>query len=1214
MREWDPPLSMPPVQGQMWVGCREKGSTRVLIDELRIQDTAAEEVTVPTEPYPSPTAVAPATSGGPWATLPCYRTAAAPKLDGRVDDPLWKQVPWIGGFKKMAAGGLFAAVPTRFALAYDDQALYLAAVCSEPNMAGLKAQNTARDSATYTDDALEFFLDPLRRTNPYFQMVFNTTGGQYDGKGFDASWNGYWKDYTAKGDRQWTAEMVLPFASVGVSPAEGQVWGFNLARDRYAGGGADLSSWSPITGFHDPRSFGGLKFEGAPPAQVAAPEATLNADYIKESLALVKSNTALWERQTARLSRQLGSRSVPAELRARLKAAAEAVGALRQTGPSLPALDAARVSMLTLSADMDQLVAEMQQNVPVGPLKPPVDLRLGVNHRGDLWYFVGETVVFAVDGKSGIIAGVWERTRGRRLVAASADHYWAETLASTAEADELDDTVSKTSEKSGRLTLTCANPDLAGVTLVKEYWLRPEGTMLARRVTVSGKPAEKTLFRASSRTYFDEDFRRGAYYQRLMHPAITGDSIKPATDITQKIPEPGFMGQSVDGSAQMCASNLQAGLGVGQFLLKVNDRYIYPPRNLQMSYWTPWGWEMSWLAGFLKPQPFSAETEYMLYPGDHFNFHQRYLELPEWKALIASWQIQPWVEKTRMVTMGYVGWGNMPPPGGALAPYMERLARIPAVLERPDEKMLYLQQQPGDNWGEWPAADGEKCRNREPNTDKFKSEIPAEVVRSGIQRLHEMNIPQYRFGFYQFPIDVSPGTPPVEKGWYIVTKEGKPARGWYDPAFNTYITDCSPGWIDYTVKAVARELDYYKTDFIYFDYPYPSLYADWKGEGRVVQTYDWMDFYRRIHEECAKRGAGFFFNSGAGAPFADAGIFEGIPSPETYLNAGYLTRWQNLFSDPMLMMKLYEPPGFASHVWSWQYFWSDPKRDNGREVTNYSLLFGMRISAAGNSEWDDQLKAFTPPGGQPDWLANARSIDAWQRAAFELAPSRIVDVGLSPCWWRDKTEIEAYALQMGPAHVLTCLNHYPDARPVTLTARRDRLGLQPGKRTFIWNFNVRPLTSIVRQPDPPPANWDRLCLEIACHSAIQDQAERISVDLGNLPPQLVRLAAVTQVPGFLVSAYGQDTQFLLPHNLDCTVDGTADEAARTVRLTVKADKPCEVLAWWPQVWGKAAVALTGAEPKTYEVPAEQMVTYGAERFVRISLTAGESAVVVSGGK
>ena len=76
------------------------------------------------------------------------------------------------------------------------------------------------------------------------------------------------------------------------------------------------------------------------------------------------------------------------------------------------------------------------------------------------------------------------------------------------------------------------------------------------------------------------------------------------------------------------------------------------------------------------------------------------------------------------------------------------------------------------------------------------------------------------------------------------------------------------------------------------------------------------------------------------------------------------------------------------------------------------------------------------------------------------------------------------------------------------------------------------------------------------------------------------------------------------------MNGSADEAAQTVRLTVQADKPCEVLAWWPEAWGQATVEIKGAEAKSYDVPPEKLVTYGAERFARIPLPAGESVVAV----
>jgi len=267
----------------------------------------------------------------------------------------------------------------------------------------------------------------------------------------------------------------------------------------------------------------------------------------------------------------------------------------------------------------------------------------------------------------------------------------------------------------------------------------------------------------------------------------------------------------------------------------------------------------------------------------------------------------------------------------------------------------------------------------------------------------------------------------------------------------------------------------------------------------------------------------------------------------------------------------------------------------------------MRTSAAGNSEFGDQLKTFTPPGGKPGWLANGRGIDMYSRAGMELAPSRIVDVELSHRWWREDTKLEAYALRLGPAHVLTCLSHYTEPRPVTLSAGRDALALEPGKRTFVWQFPVRSPDTIVRQPDPPPAGWNVLCPDTTCRSFVQEETERIEVDLGELPPLQVRLAAVTQVPAAIVSATGQDTQFALPHTLGCKVDGTLDEAPGTIKLQVRADKDVEVIAWWPADQGLAVVTVGDQEVTT---PA--YVEYGVEQFVRFPVPRGETTITIVG--
>jgi len=1211
---WDPPLNLGPVKDDIRVGGDENtGASRVLIDELRIQNVAVEQVTVPAGPYPVPEAAQPKQSAETaWSTIPCYKAAAPPVVDGKVNDKVWKQIPWVGGLQMLRAGGEFAAIPTRFALCYDERALYLAVVCSEPDIAGLKATQRGDDARVFSDDAIEFFVDPLRR-RVHYQLAFNTAGERYDGKGYDAAWNGEWTVKVARGESQWSAELCLPFAAIGMTGKPGQVWGINVARDRYAGGGLELSSWSSLTSFHDSRAFGALRFEPAQARPSPKEEATINARYSKQTRAMLENNRRLWQRQLDRALRQISARPGAERLQPEAERLSTLVTQLGKIGAGLSELDESRLMMLGTGTAIDRLVAEVQQAAPAGLTELPADLPAGLSQRGDIWCFVSNRAVFAIDSRSGMLAGLWDRSSGQRLIAASSDHYWVETLTSTRESDELEDKLIQVSNAGGRLRLHCANPNLPAVTLVKEYWLKPGGTILAKRVTVSGKPTEKTLLRISSRTYFDKRFLRRAYYQRLLHPSITVDSVKKAKEITAPVAQSGFMGQCPDGCSQFSVSNLESGLGVGQYQLRVNGKFAYPPRSLNMSYWMPWGWEMSWLAQFLHPEPFSVEMDYMLYEGDHFTFHTLYQQLPEWKELHASYTICPWAAKTRALTMPYVHWGHLPAGNSPIHPDVLEMARIPTHLMRPDEKTFYLMQEFSNNWGEYPTADGETAKFREPNTDRFKSEIPAEKIKHGITRLHGLGIPQYKLAFYQFLLDVAPGTPPEQAGWYIVDKQGNPVSGYFWSEFKAYMTDMSPEFIEYSAQAIARVLDYYGTDCIYIDWPYPPCFADWKGKARVTQPTDTMELFRRLHDVCASRGAALMVNAGAGVPYVDAGFFEGIPERALYMNRGFLEgKWGNIFSDPMMMMKLYEPPGFASYIIPWDNLWSDPERDNGREITNYSLLFGMRTSGSQNSERGEQIKAFTTPGGKVQWLANARFIDMYHRATMELGASRIVDVGLRPCWWREDTQTEAYALQMGRAHVLTCLSHYKEPRPVTLSARGKALGLVPGKRTFIWNFKVRSLKTIIRQPAPPPSGWDRLCSQITCNSFVQDKGDRLSVELGTLSPLLVRLASVTQVPGALVSAYGQKTQFILPHNLDCSVDGSADEAKRTVNLKVSADKPCEVIAWWPRQWNMAATRITGPEVrKLSPVPAGSYVTYGQERFVRLSLPAGESSVVVT---
>ena len=90
----------------------------------------------------------------------------------------------------------------------------------------------------------------------------------------DTSWNGVW-EYAFNVDKEnkcWTAEVKIPFASLGVSaPKTGVQWRMDVAREHISLNSKtgkndllELSNWSPNLeerGFGKPSGFGTLEFE-----------------------------------------------------------------------------------------------------------------------------------------------------------------------------------------------------------------------------------------------------------------------------------------------------------------------------------------------------------------------------------------------------------------------------------------------------------------------------------------------------------------------------------------------------------------------------------------------------------------------------------------------------------------------------------------------------------------------------------------------------------------------------------------------------------------------------------------------------------------------------------------------------------------------------------------------------------------------------------------
>jgi len=186
----------------------------------------------------------------PITVVPALKTSP-PRLDGKLDDAFWKEAADTGPFLS-ADGSVAPRAATYARLARTPQALWIAVDCAEPRMDRLTVRRTERDSAVWTDDCIEVFVQAPGR--PYLHFVVNPRGTMFDERERDARWNGRWSAAAFRATNRWSVELRLPWSTLGATPAEVREWRVNVCRSRRAR--FELSAWSATGGgFHEPDRF-----------------------------------------------------------------------------------------------------------------------------------------------------------------------------------------------------------------------------------------------------------------------------------------------------------------------------------------------------------------------------------------------------------------------------------------------------------------------------------------------------------------------------------------------------------------------------------------------------------------------------------------------------------------------------------------------------------------------------------------------------------------------------------------------------------------------------------------------------------------------------------------------------------------------------------------------------------------------------------------------
>lgn len=163
-------------------------------------------------------------------------------------------------------GGRAVIDPVAFYFAWDADAVYLAARCTDQFIDSVQAVVEEHDGAIYGEDCVGYFIQPDRGNEEAYQIYINPLGTVFDQfiyaneDGYplgDRNWNGSYSVATMKEIGQWTVEARIPLDQWNVSPAVGDEWGINFRRKQPRL--ESSADWIvPID--YDPSTFGRLVF------------------------------------------------------------------------------------------------------------------------------------------------------------------------------------------------------------------------------------------------------------------------------------------------------------------------------------------------------------------------------------------------------------------------------------------------------------------------------------------------------------------------------------------------------------------------------------------------------------------------------------------------------------------------------------------------------------------------------------------------------------------------------------------------------------------------------------------------------------------------------------------------------------------------------------------------------------------------------------------
>ena len=155
-------------------------------------------------------------------------------LDGLVDEPAWDDIEPVPLVMYSPIYGGETTERTEIRIAYDDRYLYVSGQMFDSDPSGIRANSYTRDGFS-GDDQFSIVIDSYNDHETAVAFVVNPNGARSDRtvwgdaeftagtRPFNSDWNAHWDGIAQQMAEGWSAEMRIPFSTLGFQNTGGDV-------------------------------------------------------------------------------------------------------------------------------------------------------------------------------------------------------------------------------------------------------------------------------------------------------------------------------------------------------------------------------------------------------------------------------------------------------------------------------------------------------------------------------------------------------------------------------------------------------------------------------------------------------------------------------------------------------------------------------------------------------------------------------------------------------------------------------------------------------------------------------------------------------------------------------------------------------------------------------------------------------------------------------